>query len=113
MNFYVMESPPFDSVTKVPALETLQGCMDFGFQHVTLIWGSEKETPISKYVVVKVPVADSLETGSEDFTSYSDAAPDVDEDSKKLLLLWLKIYVHVMITSPFRAFLAMIKKYGL
>lgn len=81
IDLYVMESPPFDVMTGAPALEALQGCLNFRLQQVTLESVSKKASFPFKYAVIEVPADDNLEMDSEDFISDSNAAPNVDEDS--------------------------------
>lgn len=79
MQFYVWESSIFEVTVGVPALDSLQGCLSFELQQATSILGSKKGTLPFEYALVEVPADDSLETNCEEFTSDSDAAPDVDE----------------------------------
>lgn len=44
MHFYVMGSSPFEAITGVSALETLQGCLESGLQQGTFVSGSKKAT---------------------------------------------------------------------
>lgn len=91
MDFYVMESPPFDVIMGVPTLEALRGCLDFGLRQVSLFAGDTKAVLPFEYAVVEVPAATNSDTESEDFTSDSDAAPKEDDDAEGDLIVALAV----------------------
>lgn len=94
VDFYVLQSSPFDVIIVLAALKALQTCWDFGFQQGTLVPGSKKATLLLEYAVVDVTVHASLQTDSEDFSSNSDGALDVNEDSTGDLYVATPVDVH-------------------
>lgn len=69
IDFFVMESTPFDVIVGVSALEALQECLRFGLQQIILVSSSKKKTLPFKGAVVEAPVSDCLGKDSQDFTS--------------------------------------------
>lgn len=79
MDFYVAESPPLGVIAGVTALIALQQCLDFGLQQSDLVPVISNPAYSIEYAAVEVPADDSMEADSADFTTDSDAAPDVTE----------------------------------
>lgn len=79
MVFYVAERRPFDVTTRVSTHEARQKCLRTELQQINLVLNNKKATLSFEYAVIELPVHDGLKTDSEDFTSRSDASPDVND----------------------------------
>lgn len=78
MDFHVVENTHFDVIVGVPALEVLQGRLDFGFKQLTTFGGDRRATLPCIYIGVKGPTDYGLDRDSGDLTFDSDATLDED-----------------------------------
>lgn len=88
-----MGSPPLD-YNLIFCREALEGCLNFVHQQITSVSSSKKATLSFEYAVVEVPADHSLETDIEDFTSDSDAPPDVNENYRLYLFFAMAEDLH-------------------
>lgn len=89
VDFYVMESPSFEFITGVLAVEALQRSLDFRLEQATLISSSKKATLPFEYTFVEVLADYSLEKDSASVSSSLDAAPGIDKDTRDKLVVSL------------------------